>query len=220
MLKLGEKIIKDIYLGDKKIAKAFLGDKLVYQAGKPIFLDYIITDGKSYIDTEYCPNENTYIVYDFEVITKPTVAYAGLFGARENSNLYPYNIFVNGSLLRLDFGRYSDGATYKYEVNTRYLIKAGLGEIYINDELVKSYTPRIKQIQYSMYLGNFNADGVPYTTGVAQRIYPCPIYENGVLVRDFKPCIAPNGQVAMYDEVNNKYHYGQGTGTLTYKEFE
>ena len=36
MLKLGEKIISDIYLGDKKIAKVFLGDKLVYQANKPI----------------------------------------------------------------------------------------------------------------------------------------------------------------------------------------
>lgn len=46
MLKLGEKIISDIYLGDKKIAKVFWGDKLVYQANKPIFLDYISFDGK------------------------------------------------------------------------------------------------------------------------------------------------------------------------------
>jgi hypothetical protein len=35
------------------------------------------------------------------------------------------------------------------------------------------------------------------------------------LVRDFKPCIAPNGQVAMYDMVTKKYFYNQGTGTLT-----
>lgn len=51
MLKLGEKIISDIYLGDKKIAKVFLGDKLVYQANKPIFLDYVHFDGNSYINT-------------------------------------------------------------------------------------------------------------------------------------------------------------------------
>lgn len=214
MLKLGDKNISKLYLGDKAISKAYLGDKLVYQAGNPIFLDYIITDGNSYIDTEYCPNENTYIEYDFEVITRVTVSYAGLFGCRENSNAYPYNVFAQSNQFRLDFGMYSEGANYKYEVDTRYLMKAGLGEIYINGELVKSYTPRIKQVQYSMYLGNFNADGVPYTTGVAQNIYGFKVYENNVQLHDFKPCIAPNGQVAMYDEVNKKYHYNQGTGEL------
>lgn len=217
MLKLGEKIISDIYLGDKKIAKVFLGDKLVYQAGKPIFLDYIITDGNSYIDTEYCPNENTVIEYTWETIEAPTASYNGLFGSRVATSNEEYHVFLqNGLQLRLDFGRYAEPSVYyKTTLNTKYTIRAGLGEIYINDDLVKSYSPKIGQTKNSMYLGNFNNNGTPYTTGVAQKIYPCPIYENGVLVRNFKPCIAPNGQVAMYDEVNKKYHYGQGTGTLT-----
>ena len=47
MLKLGEKIINQIYLGDKKIAKAYLGDKLVFQSDKPIFVEYIESDGNS-----------------------------------------------------------------------------------------------------------------------------------------------------------------------------
>lgn len=216
MLKLGDKIISDIYLGDKKIAKVFLGAKLVYQANKPIFLDYIITDGNSYIDTEYCPNENTYIEYTWETIKAPTASYSGLFGSRVNTSIEEYHVFSTSGLnLRLDFGRYAEpNVNYKTELNTKYTIKAGLGEIYINDELVKSYTPKTGQTKNSMYLGNFNNDGTPYTTGIAQKIYPCTIYENGVLVRNFKPCIAPNGQVAMYDEVNNKYHYGQGSGEI------
>ena len=218
MLKLGEKIISDIYLGDKKIAKVFLGDKLVYQSGKPIFLEYIETDGNSYIDTGYCPNENTYVEYDFEVITRPTVNFAGLFGVREEVATYPYNIFVNGLRLRLDFGKYVDDLTYPYTLNTRYLMKAGLGEIYLNEELVKTYNPVIKQLQYSMFLGNFNHDGTRYNTGTAQKIYGFKVYENNVLLHDFRPCLAPNGQIGMYDTVTKKYFYNQGTGTLTYTE--
>lgn len=214
-IKLGEKIISDIYLGDKKIAKVFWGDKLVYQANKPIFLEYIITDGNSCIDTEFCPSENTYIEYTFEIVKAPPQAWNGLFGSRQDTAYYAYNIFCRNSLnLRLDYGRYEE-ASYQTSLNTKYTIKAGLGEIYINDELVKSYTPQLQGTSpYPMYLGNFNNKGTPYATGTAQRIYPCPIYENGVLVRDFKPCIAPNGQVAMYDEVNKKYHYNAGTGEL------
>ena len=214
MLKLGEKIISDIYLGDKKIAKVFLGDKLVYQAGKPIFLDYIETDGNSYIDTGYCPNENTYIEYDFEVTTKVTTTYAGLFGSRENTTAYPYNVFARASEFRLDFGRYSDSATVPYTLNTRYLMKAGLGEIYLNEELVKTYKPVIKQLQYSMFLGNSNNDGTRYNTGTAQKIYGFKAYENNVLLHDFRPCIHPNGTVCFYDTVTKKYFYNQGTGTL------
>lgn len=185
-------------------------------AGNKIkFVDYIITDGSSYIDTEFCPSENTYIEYTFEVTQTPTASYNGLFGSRQDTAYYLYNVFATSALtFRIDYGRYNETG-HLFDLNTKYTMRAGNGEIYINDKLVKSYTVTYKGTSpYSMYLGNFNNKGTPYATGTAQRIYPCPIYENGVLVRDFKPCIAPNGQVAMYDEVNKKYHYNVGTGEL------
>ena len=217
MLKLGEKIIKDIYLGDKKIAKAFLGDKLVFQAGKPIFLEYIQTDGNSYIDTEYCANGNTVIEYTWETTQKPTSTAGGLLGSRVSTDKEEYLVFQYSNLnLRLDFGRYSEPIPmYSISLNTKYTMKAGTGEIYINGELVKSYVPKTGQTKNSMYLGNFNNNGTPYTTGTAQKIYGFKAYENNVLLHDFRPCIAPNGQVAMYDEVNKKYFYNQGTGNFT-----
>jgi hypothetical protein len=66
-----------------------------------------------------------------------------------------------------------------------------------------------------MYLGNFNGDGTPYTKGVAQNIYGFKIYENNVLLHDFRPCIDPKGTICMYDMVTKKYFYNQGTSTLT-----
>lgn len=214
MLKLGEKIISKLYLGDKKISKVFLGDKLVYQGGKPIFLDYIITDGNSYIDTEYCPNENTYIEYTCELTEMPTQPFQGLYGSRKGTATFEYSIFARSyGHFRLDFGRYFEPTPiYQLAENTKYTFKAGLGEIYINDELVKSYIPKVGQSPYSMYLGNFNQAGSPYTNGTPQRIYPCKIWENNVLVIDLRPCINHKGVVCMYDMVTNKYFYNQGTG--------
>ena len=178
------------------------------------FIDYVTTDGNSYIDTEYCPNENTYIEYTFEIVKAPPQAWNGLFGSRQDTAYYAYNIFCRNSLsLRLDYGRYEE-ASYQTSLNTKYTMKAGLGEIYINDELVKSYTPQLQGTSpYPMYLGNFNNKGTPYATGTAQKIYPCKIKENNVLVRDLRPCVS-NGVVGFYDMVTGKIFTNAGTGEL------
>ena len=47
------------------------------------------------------------------------------------------------------------------------------------------------------------------------RFYYFKIYKNDVLVRDLRPCIDPEGVVCMYDMVHKKYFYNQGTGTFT-----
>ena len=51
MLRLGDKSISKLYFGNKPISKAYLGSKLVFQSGKPIFLDYIKSTGKQMLDT-------------------------------------------------------------------------------------------------------------------------------------------------------------------------
>lgn len=182
------------------------------------FVDYVITDGSSYIDTEFYPSANTYIEYTFEVPRKPTGNFNGLFGSRQNTTYYPYNVFATkAQTFRIDYGKY-DETGHLFDLNTKYTMRAGNGEVYINDKLVKSYTVAYKGTSpYSMYLGNFNNAGTPYTIGTPQKIYPCPIYENGVLVRDLKPCVVA-GEACFYDMVTGNLFYNQGTGKLGYME--
>jgi hypothetical protein len=45
-----------------------------------------------------------------------------------------------------------------------------------------------------------------------KRVYSCEMYENGVLVRDFKPALDENGVACLYDEVSKTYFYNKGTG--------
>ena len=51
MLKLGNKNISKFYLRNKGIGKAYLGTNLVFESAKPIFIDYIESTGKQWIDT-------------------------------------------------------------------------------------------------------------------------------------------------------------------------
>lgn len=42
------------------------------------------------------------------------------------------------------------------------------------------------------------------------------IYDNNDLVRDFIPVLDNNGIACLFDKVENKYYYNQGTGEFLY----
>lgn len=47
------------------------------------------------------------------------------------------------------------------------------------------------------------------------RVFSCRVYENGTLIRDCWPCYDPDGVACMYDRVQKKYRYNQGSGEFT-----
>ena len=47
------------------------------------------------------------------------------------------------------------------------------------------------------------------------KLYYLEIYDNGLLVRSFVPCIRDeDGTIGLYDVVNNKFYTNQGTGSF------
>lgn len=54
---------------------------------------------------------------------------------------------------------------------------------------------------------------------VSKRLYYCTIYQDGVLVRDYKPVVWHNGdttaEACLYDEVYNKMYQNAGTGSFS-----
>ena len=52
------------------------------------------------------------------------------------------------------------------------------------------------------------------SNGIAKgylRIYYFKLYNNGTLVRDMIPVLDPNGIPCMFDKVEYKFYYNQGT---------
>ena len=205
MLKLGERIISDLYLGDKRIAKAFLGAKLVYKASEPIFLDYIEFDGASWIDTDVkyqtCTAEITVKYYEDNKRM--------LNGWSDQAGCY--------------WGMYTDG---RLELGTTYLNNTNLREkttVNISlDSSTNTLTATINGESISRSgIGVSRNYWIGATTSASSSKVVGEVYGNkfwnteGELIRDLRPCIHPNGTVCFYDIVTKKYFYNQGTGTLT-----
>ena len=214
MLKLGEKIISDIYLGDKKIAKVFLGDKLVYQAGGPIFLDYITCDRSCWIDTGIVPTLDS----EIEFVYSSTNTNSWYFGCRTNTGdvgmgagwLSGAFIFFGTTSQRENVGRELFASGNK---NTLVLNKDSLT---VNGQDYSDYANFGTELSSSnLTLFTMNSATIKDTRGFLGNCYGFKVKESGVLIQDLRPCIDPKGTVCMYEMVTKKYFYNQGTGTLS-----
>lgn len=211
MLKLGEKIINQIYLGDKKIAKAYLGDKLVFQSDKPIFVEYIESDGNSYIDTKQ---------YIRDGVTLEIIAQ----GLGDQGLVYSFDQDWQGASFKDTGSQWFANGTYfagsslnKTKIESSW---SGVSQDYTNIVTINGETATYKRTGRSfndllLFAGKNYL--VPQTLWKG-RIYSYKLYKNNVLIQDLRPCIDSNGVVCMYDMVTKEYFYNAGTGTFGYTE--
>lgn len=205
MLKLGDKSISKLYYGDRPILKAYLGDKLVYNL-QPIFLDYVIFDGDSYIDTglkhESCRIE-TAVKYESGQSRRMLTGWSGAgsyWGMQSNGKLE-----VSGS-----------GTT-----DTDLTDYTTLEIVLDNENLLFTVTAdNITKTVAAVYVNSTYTIGCTTPSSankIIGNIYYHRAYNtDGVLIQDLRPCIHPTTkQVGFYDMVTKKYFYNQGTGTLT-----
>ena len=206
MLKLGERIISDLYLGDKRIAKAFLGAKLVYKASEPIFLDYVVFDGASYIDTgikyQTCTAEITVKYYeDNKRMLNGWSDQAGCYwGMYTDGRLELGNTYLNNTNLRekttVNISLDTSTNTLTATINGESISRSGIGA------------------SRSYWIG---ATTSASSSKVVGEVYSTKFWNTGgELIQDLRPCLHPKTlKVCMYDMVSGKYFYNQGTGTLT-----
>jgi hypothetical protein len=219
-VKLGEKILRDIYLGDKRIVKAYFGNKLVFEADKPIFVEWIESTGTQYIDLGYISPERA-----------KTLRFAVDMSIDTASG---YRLCGSGSRNRQLYFGFSSSGTFAYgpgnvDASINIYGKVGIKYHYDYDVLNGSYKVSengtivaSKQFEFSGYTGaNFylfcyaGANEVP-TALWSGKIYSFLVYENNALILDLRPCLDYNNVACMYDMVSGKYFYNQGTGTFKY----
>ena len=193
-------------------------------AGNKInFVDYITFDGDSYIDTLFKPNPHTTrTVLDCMLLDDTSSGGQGIFGARPTtvSSINSMNIWFNTSdapkTLRLDCtGNYQVTKPDNIDIAQRLLIDCLDKDVTINGITYSSTVDKSNAtyLTYSMYLGNFNNVGKPYTKGCKMNVYRFTIYDNGKLAQDLKPCVV-NEVACFYDMVTGKLFTNIGTGTL------
>lgn len=175
------------------------------------YVDYIETTGTQWFDTGCKPNQNTRIVLDAQFVnaTSQSVLYVP-FGTRGNGLFFElYKASTNNwNLTFLWNTTYTQYFTIDYAARHVFAINKNVASV---DSDTRTYTNASFQTAYSMYLCATNNTGSAESV-TALRIWSCQIYDNGSLIRDYRPCYDPEGVVCLYDEVSGSYCYSRGSG--------
>lgn len=83
---------------------------------------------------------------------------------------------------------------------------------YVNGTLVNTFESTEFNSNLKVYIFTSNDGGTAHEQMASIRVYHCEIYDNGNLAREYIPVIDQNGVACLYDKVEGKYYYNQGTG--------
>ncbi len=195
------------------------GTDLVYDANEDVpdeFVDYVEAHGNTYVDTEVIGRSGTKAEADMEWLALGG-DYAFL-DARGNDGTSANNtrilmIHSHQSNMSLGYGTWiANGSAPKYATGTRYTItsdlRAGSQTLVVNGETVYSGTSAASyDTGYNLYLFANNLAGAVNNRSSA-RLYGLKIWQDGVLMRDFRPC-RKHGIPALYDDVEKRIFYAE-----------
>lgn len=177
------------------------------------YVEYIESTGTQYIDTGYVPTTSTKIEFECSTNGEFDVGSRKSFG---NNGFVAY-IRYTQSDIAIGLGQFTEMYEYDYTgSNTRHKYAFdSIGNFYIDDSHITSEAGTFDSSTYPIYLLLFNNGGTAVTgSNYGGKLYSCKIYENNILVHDFKPAIDSNGVYFLYDNVKKTYHYNQGTGSF------
>lgn len=205
-------------------------DQLFYNQGSGTFqygreihqVEYIETDGTSYINTGYIPSGST----ETEITTmlKDQTNSRFMFGCRSSQSNKTYACLAHNQN-RIGY-RVGDGS-YLYsngynELNEKHTYKIANGVFYRDDVVINTACQGATVSPNSpLSLLTINTNNVlDITQPFIGNLYSCTIKDNNVLVRDYIPAIDENGVGFMFDRVSHTIYDNAGTGTFGYSARE
>ncbi len=206
-----------------KIYYSASGTDLTYDTNCDVpdaFIDYVESEGNSYIDTKVTGRSGT--AAQMEMAWIGTSSDQALLDSRDGTNKRFYLVHRNtGDKWLWGYGSYGTFGTFtpgeRYHVDASFAV--GNQAITVREggpegSVVGSYagtgTTSIDTGR-SLYLFCCNQSGSALAKqywGKA-RVYWLKLFQDGVMVRDFRPCLK-YGQAALYDDVSKTIFYPEG----------
>jgi len=178
-------------------------------------VEYIESTGTQYIDIGITGTNNTKVDIEFQATGTNFLP----FGARRNASSDCFAIWASstkvGTNLRIGFDG-TNGYTGEATTTDKYHIIHSKDETYVNNELVWT-TGTIRTFTTPQNLIVFGYYSSPTTRSLsAIRLYHLKLWENNIIVRDFIPCYRnSDGEIGLYDSINDIFYTNQGTGVFT-----
>lgn len=189
---------------------------------------YLQSSGTEWIDTEFCPNQDTKLELLFSPI-QDSQQYSCIFGVRNSSSPYAYyQIFMapfnySYTTCRHDYGTSNKQFSYTTVVGQKYDLVMNKNEVYINGILASTKSYETFQNSNTITLYGSNVGGSVENTRSKKKYYKAILWDNILLSRCYYP-VDTNTVIGdftvpapgMWDAVNKKFYSNAGTGTFTY----
>jgi hypothetical protein len=179
-----------------------------------IRLDYIVSTGAQYIDTEYIPNNNTSVEIQFLFDVVGDGQNRGVFGTRAAATSKSFCLISsNSAQLFSGYGTTNTNTYLRFNANTIYTVKKQKNITIMDDEIITTASNQIFTCPYALVLFAVrNGSKIP-TFNSSMNLYYCKIWDGDTLVREFIPCqrISDN-TVGLYDKVYGVFYENKGTG--------
>lgn len=176
-------------------------------------LEYIQSSGTEYINTGFIASGGALrVVTKFRYTTSHDTL--SLFGHQTR----PYSITPYGSRPQFYVGQTSAGINCgpQTSLGVDYVldVTADNGSLTALWDGVKYTATYATPINTStpIFLFGSNSNGSLAESGNGYQLKYLQIYDSGVLVRDYVPCVTVGGEVGLYDLVNAKFYGNDGTG--------
>ncbi len=180
-------------------------------------VEYVDVATGVYVDTGFCPNQDTRVVMD--VTVQGGGAYEYWFGAWTNS--HNKGAFAVGNTKNNVYSGFGDlgGGNGKPVGSGRHVIDFDKGVLKVDGTTHTTRSGQTFQLDKSIYLFMQNRNGSPYAESTLQKVirfHSCQIYDNGVPVRNYVPVLV-GGSVKLYDQENGalvEFQKKAGTETV------
>lgn len=176
-------------------------------------LAYIECSGAQYVDSGFTPDSNSRMVLDFALTE--TGVNNSLIGARQSTSAKAFHFGAYNGYWRAGYNTTTTVTSVAEDTN-RHTADFNQNVLSLDGTVIYTATAATFTGYASIYIGAIHASGTGYV-GYA-KIYGCQLYDNGALVRDFAPCIDPDGNIGLYDLVNSTFYGNAGSGSFVGSE--
>lgn len=178
-------------------------------------LDYLESTGTQYIDTGVEGSSDIEYEVVFHITNNQYDPILGCWKVDDDTTRFDLYNGGNAALIYASFKEQSAIVSKKESKDFNVVFKNW--NLLINDTNRK-ITPTVFTTERNLFLFGNNRGNIVSTSTSGTRINYCKLYDKGALVRDFSPVLAPNGQPALFDQVEKKLYYNKGSGAFLYPD--
>lgn len=184
-------------------------------------LAYLESTGTQYIDTEVIPTDNTGVKSIFSQNIYDANSVSGCVTNNWTNRFYLWYIY-GANTVSYGYSGYYPKNKSDLELNKKYEGTVN----YKNDKKAI-----FDGVVYEQNLGTYTSSGLSiclFATKQAEnkiiqyhsslKLYEVEITEDKTIIKDFIPVLDENNVVCLYDKIDRKYYYNQGTGEFLYDE--